>query len=184
MHMIEIENYEIHPTEELMLIKPLRDLWLKYKDNDYDKLMSYLSLIYHYADPRSSYSYILDDNERLSEIIQQEGFDKKFKLTKELKDCIEIYKKHVITMSYKLLQSTKIAVDKLSTYLENIDLNERDNNGKPIYTVSTITQAIRQVPQLSKDIIEAEKIISKEIEETGRARGAQEKSFFDDGIMI
>ena len=31
--------------------------------------MEYLSVIYHYADPRSSYSYVIDDDERLQEIV-------------------------------------------------------------------------------------------------------------------
>jgi hypothetical protein len=181
MHMIEIENYEIRPTEELMLIKPLRDLCLKYKD-DADKLLRYLSLIYHYCDPRSSYSYIIDDDDRLQEIIAQEDLGKNFKITKELQNCIDVYKKHIITTSYELLQRTKRAVDKLGLYLDKIDLDERDNNGKPIYTVSTIAQAVKQVPQLAKDLIEAERAVFKEISEQGRARGSQEKSFMDDGI--
>jgi hypothetical protein len=33
-------------------------------------------------------------------------------------------------------------------------------------------------------LLEAEKIITKEIEETGRVRGTTEKSFFDDGIKF
>ena len=91
----------------------------------------------------------------------------------------------MITLSYKLLQSTKIAIDKLSNYLEKIDFNEKDNNGKPVYTISTLTQAIRQIPQLSKDLLEAEKIVTKEIEETGRARGGNEnKAVFEDGISF
>ena len=184
MHLIEYENYEIRPTEEFFMIKPLRDLYQKYYNDDWDKFMRYVSLIYHYADPRSSYSYIVDDKDRLAEIIAQEDLGKNFKLTKELKECIDAYKKCVITLSYKLLQSTKTAIDKLSAYLENINLNERDNNGKPVYTVSTITQAIRQVPQLARDLQEAERLISKEIAETGRARGSAEKTFFDDGIEI
>ena len=38
MHLIEFENYEVRPTEEFFLIKPLRDLHSKYKDN-YEKFM-------------------------------------------------------------------------------------------------------------------------------------------------
>ena len=76
-----------------------------------------------------------------------------------------------------------IAIDKLSNYLEKIDFDERDDKGKAVYTISSITQAIRQIPQLSKDLLEAEKIITKEIEENGRARGGNEnKAVFEDGI--
>ena len=184
MQLIEVENFEMRITEEFFLAKPLRQLYNKYYEKDNEKFMEYISVIYHYTDPRSSYSYIIDDDERLQEIVIQEGLSKGFKLTKELQECIECYKTHVITLSYRLLQSTKIAIDKLSNYLEKIDFNEKDNNGKPVYTISTLTQAIRQIPQLSKDLLEAEKIITKEIEETGRVRGTAEKSFFDDGIKF
>lgn len=76
-----------------------------------------MSFIYHYADPRSTYAYIVDDDERLEEIIKQEGLSEKFKITKEIQECIDTYKKRIVTLSYKLLQSTRIAVDKLSDYL-------------------------------------------------------------------
>lgn len=146
--------------------------------------MQLVSFIYHYADPRSSYAYIVDDDERFEEIVRQEGLPDKFKITKELQECIDSYKLRVITLSYKLLQSTRIAIDKLSDFLQSIDFAERDEKGKAVYTISSITQAIRQIPQLSKDLIEAEKVISKEIAESGRAKGSQEKTFFDDGINI
>lgn len=184
MHLIEVENFEMRITEEFFLAKPLRELYNKYYEKDNERFMEYLSVIYHYADPRSSYSYIINDDERLQEVIIQEGLSKNFKITKELQECIDCYKTHVITLSYRLLQSTKKAIDKLSDYLEHIDFNEKDNNGKPVYTISSITQAIKQIPQLSKDLVEAEKIITKEIEETGRVRGTTEKSFFDDGIKF
>ena len=80
MHLIEFENYEVRPTEEFFLIKPLRDLHSKYKDN-YEKFMQLVSFIYHYSDPRSSYAYIVDDDDRFEEIIRQEGLPSNFKIT-------------------------------------------------------------------------------------------------------
>lgn len=183
MHLIEFENYEVRPTEEFFMIKPLRDLYTKYHEKDWEKFMQYVSFIYHYADPRSTYAYIVDDDERFNEIVQQEDLPKNFKITKEIQECIDHYKLRVITLSYKLLQSTRVAIDKLSDFLRNIDFDERDDKGKAVYTISSITQAIRQIPQLSKDLIEAEKIITKEIEEGGKARGGNErKHLFEDGI--
>ena len=145
--------------------------------------MQMASVIYFYADPRSSYSYIIDDQERLNEIIIQEGLPSNFTLSPKLLEAIECYKKHVITSSYKLLQSTKVAINKLSDFLENVDLNEKDEKGRIVYTISSITQAIKQIPQLSKDLLEAERIVTKEIEEAGRARGGSEtKTIFEDGF--
>jgi uncharacterized protein YoxC len=116
-------------------------------------------------------------------IIEQEGLPKNFKLDKQLEAAIECYKTHIITTSSLLLESTKIAVEKVREFLKNVDLNEEDDKGKPKYTINSITTAIKQIPQLAKDLAEAEKAVAKEIEETGRARGGNEsKKAFEDGI--
>lgn len=183
MHIVEYENYQIKPTQEAFLIAPIRKLYNSDKTKTKDKFLQLMSVLYFYADPRSSYSYITDDDQRLKEIIIQEGLPKDFKIDKVLQEAIDIYKKHIITSSYLLLQDTKIAIDKIREFLRNVDLTDLDDKGKPKYTISSITQAIKQIPQLSKDIIEAERVISKEIEEQGRARGVKDKTLMEDGIL-
>lgn len=184
MHLIEYDNYQITPTEEALLIAPIRKLYNSDKTKDKNKFFQLMSVLYFYADPRSSYNYITDDQERLREIVVQEGLPKDFKIDKNLQEAIDIYKKHVITTSYLLLQDTRIAIDKLREFLRNINLEAVDDKGKPLYTISSVTQAIRQIPQLAKDIMEAERIVSKEIEEQGRARGSGDKTLMDDGVII
>ena len=61
MHLIEYVNYEIKPTEEFFLIKPLRELWNADKTKNKEKAMVAISILYHLADPRSSYNYIVDE---------------------------------------------------------------------------------------------------------------------------
>lgn len=184
MHIVEYDNYQIKPTEEAFLIAPIRKLYNADKTKTKEKFMQLMSVLYFYADPRSSYNYITDDNERLKEIIIQEGLPSTFKIDKTLQDAIDAYKKHTITSSYLLLQDTKIAIDKVREFLRNLDLNALDDKGKPLYTISSVTQAIKQIPQLSKDIIEAERVVTKEIEEQGRARGSKDKTLMDDGILL
>lgn len=133
-----------------------------------------MSVVYFYVDPRSSYNYITDDEDRLQAIIKQEGLPKNFTITKQIAEIIEEYKKHCITTSFLLLQDTKLAIDKVREFLRDVDLNRTDDKGKPVYTIQSVTTAIRQIPQLAKDVLEAEKAIAKEIEEQGRARGGNE----------
>ena len=184
MHIIEYNNYTIEPTQEAFLIKPIRDLFNKDKSKTKEKFLQQMSVLYFYADPRSTYNYIIDDEERLKAIIEQEGLPEDFKITEDLNKALQEYKKHTITTSYLLLQDTKIAVDKVRQFLREVNLNETDDKGKPLYTINSITQAIKQIPQLSKDLLEAEKIVSKEIEEQGRARGGNNKTLFEDGISF
>ena len=69
--------------------------------------------------------------------------------------------------------------------METIDLNAKDDKGKPVYTINSVTTAIRQIPQLAKDVMDAERAVAKEIQEQGTARGGNEtKSLMDDNILI
>ena len=184
MHILEYNNYQIEPTQEAFLIKPIRDLYKADKSKTKDKFMTQMSVIYFLVDPRSSYNYIIDEDERLKAIIEQEGLPSNFKIDKKLQEVIDIYKKHVITTSYLLLQDTKLAIDKVRQFLRNVDLTAVDDKNKPIYTINSVTSAIKQIPQLAKDVIDAEKAITREIEEQGKLRGTANKTLMDDGILI
>ena len=149
-----------------------------------DKFMNFLSIVYFTYDPRSDYSYIVDDDLRLKEVCDSNGYEVP-KFNKQELECIELYKKLTTTISVELLRSTKVAVDKVRKFLENIDLTEVDDKGRLVYPINTVTAAIKQVPQLAKEVREAEKIVAKEIEEQGRARGGNEnKKLFEDGIKL
>jgi hypothetical protein len=61
---------------------------------------------------------------------------------------------------------------------------EKDEKGKPIFAINTVTSAIKQIPSLVKEVVEAEKLVFKEIEEAGRARGGNNKKLMEDGITL
>lgn len=184
MHILEYNNYQVEPTQEAFLIKPIRDLYNADKTKTKDKFMTQMSIIYFLVDPRSSYNYIIDEKDRLAAIIEQEGLPANFKIDKKLQSAIDIYKKHTITTSYLLLQDTKLAIDKVRQFLRDVNLKDTDDKGKPLYTINSVTSAIKQIPQLAKDVIEAEKAINREIEEHGKLRGTANKTLMDDGILV
>lgn len=183
MHILEYTNYEVVPTEEAFLIKPIRELYNADKSKNKEKFMQQMSILYFMVDPRSSYNYIIDSDDRYKAILEQEGLPKDYKIDKKLQAAMDIYKEHTTTSSYLLLQDMKVAIEKVRQFLREVDLNAVDDKGKPLYTINSVTTAIKQIPQLAKDVMEAEKVIAKEIEEQGRARGGnQNKTLFEDGF--
>ena len=95
-----------------------------------------------------------------------------------------MYKELNKTSSLLLLQDTRIAVNKVREFLKNIDLSATDDKGKPLYTINSVTMAIKQIPQLAKDLASAEKALAKEVEEQSKARGSNEMSLLDAGINL
>ena len=185
MKLLNIENYQIKVADEALLVKPIRDLFNADKSKTKEKFYTECSIIFFMADPRSSYGYIVNDDERFEAIRTQEGLSKSYKISSELQLAIDTYKKLTTTISSQLLEDTYVAIDKLRKFLRNIDLYAVDDKGKPLYTISSITSAIKAIPQLTKDIQEAEKQVNSDILEIGRKRGGNEgKAMFEDGIKF
>lgn len=185
MKLLNLENYQIKVADEALLVKPIRDLFNADKSKTKDKFYTECSIIFFMADPRSSYGYIVDNDERFEAVKTQEGLPKNYKITPELQAAIDIYKKLTTTISSQLLEDTYVAIDKLRKFLRNIDLYATDDKGKPLYTISSITSAIKAIPQLTKDIQEAEKQVNSDVLEVGRKRGGNEgKAMFEDGIKF
>ena len=183
MKLVRITNYKLEVEDELLLLKPFKELYKKDKTKDKIGFMEFLTIVYFVYDPRSDYSYIIDEEERLKEVCETNGIDKKSFSGLE-SQCIELYKQLTTTVSSVLLKSTKTAIHKVSKFLDDVDLTAVDDKGKPCYTINSITSAIKQIPSLAKDVMEAEKAVNKEILEQGRARGGNNKKLMEDGITL
>lgn len=183
MKLLNLKNYQVEVTDEALLVKPIRDLFNKDTSTTKEDFFTQCSIIYFMADPRSSYNYIVDEKERFDEIKKQEGLPKTYKITKELQAAIDAYKNSVKTTSSLLLEDARTAVDKVRKFLREVDLTLLDDKGKPVYTINTVTSALKMIPQLAKDITETEKLVTKELEEAGRMRGGdRNKAMYEEGV--
>lgn len=180
MNLLEYKDYQVTISPEALLVGPIRKLYNKDRTVNKEKFMQQMSVVFFMADPRSSYNYIIDLDSRLNEIKEQEGLPANYTISEELAEVIEIYKKLNHTTSTLLLEDTRAAVDKVRKFLRDVDLTLMDSNGKPVYTINSITTALKQIPQLAKDLLETEKLVTREIEEAGRMRGGNSrKSLMD-----
>ena len=133
------------------------------------------------GDPRSDYQYIIDEEQRSLEVIQALGMPEKWVPDDQVKAALDYYNSFKPS-SAGLLEDTRVAVNKLRELLRNIDLEAKDDKGKPIYTLNTITATIKQIPGLVKDLDEAERTLSRDIMQESKARGSQTKSIMEDEI--
>ena len=181
MKLFKFEDYELTISEEALLIKAFRDIWDSDKTKDKSIAMLELGVVYFMSDPRSDYSWIEDEDEKLKLIIEQEGLPNKWKPNKLDLEAIKVYKELSSTPASLLLDDTKVAINKVRKFLRDIDLSEVDDKGKPKYTVNSITAAIRDIPRLVRELSEAEKAVSKEIEDQSRRKGNKTKGVTEDG---
>jgi len=180
MKLVKVENYELKVDDKLLLLKPFRKLYNQDRSASKGRFYDFLMVLYYVYDLRSDFQYIVDERERLGEVCEANGLELR-RFTPLEKECIELYKKMCTSSSSLLLQSTRACVEKVRKFLEeDADPNKLDDKGKPVFPINTIVSAVKQIPQLAKDLKEAEVALDKEITESGKARGSQELSVMDD----
>ena len=182
MKLVKLSNFKLDVDDELLLLKPFKEVYKNDKTKDKSKFMEFLSIIYFTYDPRSDYDYIADEEERLQEVCTSNGFNVPKFTSKEL-ECIELYKKLNTTTSSLLLEDTKAAVENVRKMLRSIDFNVLEEKDK-VTALKNITSMTSMIPNLVKDLSEAEKTVQKELEEAGRVRGGITKTVFEDGITL
>lgn len=179
MKLITIDNYELKISDEALLIGPIRSLWQHDKSARKEMFFKQMSYLYFMIDPRSSYFDIIDKEERSKTIISQEGLPSDFKPSKLLEEAMEVYKKHTVTMTQELLESSLIGARKVSQFLREVDLSAEDDKGKPKYQVASITSALKNVEGIVSSLQNLQKKVEQEISEKERVRGNQDLTVGD-----
>lgn len=183
MNLFKYEGYRVVISEEAFALKVFRQIWNRDRSVNKDKAIMELSYIYFMVDPRSDYQYLVDEDERSKAIIEGEGLPNGWKPDKVITEAMKFYSRFKPTAAL-LLEDTRYAVDKLRKLLREIDLNQLDDKGKPIYTLNSITATIKQVPSLAKDLDKAEKALASEMRSEGKMRGQGEKTIFEDNLDL
>ena len=183
MKLFKYEGYKVVISEEAFALKVFRQIWNRDRSVNKDKAIMEMGYVYFMVDPRSDYQYLVDEDERSKAIIEGEGLPNNWKPDKIVTEAMEFYSRFKPTAAL-LLEDTRYAVDKLRKLLREIDLNQLDDKGKPIYTLNSITATIKQVPSLAKDLDEAEKALASEMRSEGKMRGSGEKTLMDDSLDI
>lgn len=177
MKLITVENYELKIADEALLVKPIRKLWNQDRSKGKEQFYKQMSVLFFTYSPSSNYSYIIDEKERMQEVLLQEGISN-FKPSADFKAAVDVYKKLVKTSSSELLEDTRLIIEKMRQSLKGIKFDDLDEKDK-VNAVKTVATVVGMIPKLVRDLTEAEKAVAKEMEEQNNARGSQELTIFD-----
>lgn len=180
MKLIEFDGMDFKIADEALLVRPIRELFQRDKTKKKDEFWKQISYLWFMYDPRSTYSYLTREEDRSLEIKKQEGLGEDWEPNELLKEAMSVYRTQTTTTASILLESMRKGIEQLRKFFEEFDLFAKDKNDRPIYQVSTMTAALKQVPELAKALIEAEKELAKDFETDDKARGNASKAVGED----
>ncbi len=176
MRLLVYEGYNLTIDPMLLTLKPFKAIWVRDKTEKKERAISEIAYIYFMEDPRSDYQYIIDRDERSKSIKEGEGLKATWQPDGTVKEAMKLYASFKTT-SALLLEDTRALVDGYRNKLRDLtsDMSELD-----VKDVKELGAIIKQVPSMVKDLDEAERALAKEIAQSDKVRGAQEKSIYED----
>ena len=173
MRLFNYEGYEVRVAPEALTLKPFKKIWERDKSKTKDTALQELAFVYFYCDPRSDYQYIIDNNDRMEAVKEGEGLPSNWKPDKDLEAAIQLYSSFDSSAAL-LLKSANEAVEKVRKLLKELEPDDTKS-------LKDYLTALKMIPEVAAMLKDAEKAINEE-NEYGEAKGAIEKTLFDDGL--
>jgi hypothetical protein len=163
---------------EILLIKEFKALSDRDKTKNKTRLWKELTYIYLAIDWKSLYNQY-SEQERHTEALADSGITEAEFNDPLFREACRKYKAlQESNKSIKMLKAAMTAADQFIDYFTDIvDLNERDVNGKPIFTAEKVMKEVGMLNKVHEELIALENRVKKELAEKSTVRAGAIEDF-------
>lgn len=181
------KNHMAYPSDYARTIQAFKDLITRDRGSKDDsqgrkkyQASRELAYVYFMEDPTSPY-YSLPDNVKQEKIIDQ-VFPEEWEPDDKVKKAQEVYRDSVESISVRLLKSAYKSIHELRSYFETVDLQERDDNGKPIHKAKDVIKSLSDLGSVVEGLEKLEKRVQaeKKDDKENKIRGGVELNPFNE----
>lgn len=157
---------------EILLVKEFKSLFNRDKTKYKDRLMKELAYLYLAIDWKSPYSQYSEQERHEEALNDSELTEEQFNDPLFREACRKYRSLQDSNKSIKLLEAAKRAADQFIDYFDTIvDLNERDINGKPIFSAEKVMKEMANLHKVHEELVTLENEVKKELTEQSTTRG-------------
>jgi len=185
MRLFKMKNWVLQVDEQTWALEPFKKLLDRDKTKEKEKALKDMLVIYYYCDIVSDYDYITNLEDRIAEIKKDLMLPEKWVIDPVLQVAMDFYIERSTSIIGNLYKGASKSANDIANHLSKTEalLSERDDKDKPVYTINSITSALKQVPGIMRDLKAAEKEIIKEKNEVeGKKKGSRTMGMFEDGL--
>lgn len=163
---------------EILLIKEFKTLFDRDKTKNKSKVWKELAYIYLAMDWKSPYNQY-SEQERHEEALNDSGITEEEFNDPDFREACRKYRRlQESSKSVKLLNAARLATDQFIEYFETIiDLNERDQTGKPIFSAEKVMKEMAQLSKVHEQLTILEAQVKQEMEVSSGTRAGVQKGF-------
>lgn len=168
--IIDLKDSKIIIAPECLVIEPFKSIWEKDKSKDKTYAFNVIKYTWYFASFKSPF-FQHGNADRHKLIMDHIIKDDKFKTSKELEECINIYEKIHTTPSMKLFKAVQESIGKMEEFFKTAEYNE-DN-------IKKITDTIIAMPKVQESIQAALNNCQKEQSSGDTVRGNNTLGMFE-----
>ena len=159
---------------EIFLVREFKAL----VDRDKERAFKELTYIFLALDYKSIYSQYTE-YERHEEALSDSGITEEMFNDPLFREACRKYRSlQDSNKSIKLLNAARNAADQFVDYFETIiDLNERDQNGKPVFSAEKVMKEMAQLSKVHEQLVALEAQVKQELEVQARTRANVDEGF-------
>jgi len=178
--LFDLKNRQVTFSPAALMIPEFKALWDRDESKDKYTALREISYVYFFTDFKSPYVAALSPEILERTIAKDYLKDESYTPDAEVIAAIDKYRELQITPSMLLLKAAIKTVHNLTDYLENVDLQERDKNDKPIYKPNDITGALSKIGNIVESLQKVKENVEREIMHSAQLRGQRQKGNRED----
>jgi len=144
-----------------------------------------LAFIYFYAKFDSPYEQFTVESDKVLQIKKAVGLEDKWKIDSDIKEAIAYFQMIQNTRSMKHLASVENAIDSLSDYLRDTDVNERikigPKSGELVHDLNKYKSLAKEMPDLIEAYHKTKDLVRKELQEEQQLRAGRTTNKYTEG---
>jgi len=177
--IFDILNGEVIISAEGLAIPAFKSIWDADKSKSKEKAKDEIRYVAFLCDSAKSPYKDFPEYDK-EKIIRKDIFgDENWVPSERVKSACEAYLKMSDTPVSRLLRASRSAVDKLAIYLESVDFDKLDVNGKP-YSARDVVFNLGNIGNLVKSLNTLEEAARREQVENTKVQGGTEINYFED----
>lgn len=178
--LFDLKNRRVTVAPQTLLIPEFKDIWDADTSEHKEVAMNELAYVYYISDYKSPYLSSLTPDLVAQTVAKDFMKDANYEPNELIMKAIAKYKELQLTPSMLLLNASLKTVHNLIDYMENVDLQERDQHGKPIYKPNDVTTSLAKIGGIVDSINKVRSNVEREIMQTAQLRGQRVKGNRED----
>ena len=170
------------PTEECLRIEAFKTLWDRDKSKKKDKAISEFSYIefknsFLDTNPYAEYADDIKEAKIKEDVFGNINYDIDELIQQAEKKYIEF--RDTASASVRFYMANLTAIEKMTRFLNNVDLSERTKNGSPVYKPADISRAMKEASDVLNSLQKLKERVQREYYESAKVKGDKKINTFE-----